>query len=131
MPSRGKLLSFCPAWITEIAELALFDRTILQLHGDLRWPARFAFGYSFHHADGAGDPMNEDFAEITFAGGRYFQFAHADKRSENSGAFNGRMAERVGSTVPKTRLGIRAVLRSHARRHVQFPAATHELAQKK
>lgn len=89
----GKLLPLVPAGIPEIAELALLDGAVFQLHHELRGPAGFGFDHVFHHADGAGEAMHHDFAKITFASGRYFSFAHASQCAGNSGGFNVRMGQ--------------------------------------
>jgi hypothetical protein len=49
-----------------------------------------------HHAHGAGNFVDHDFAEKAFAGGGNFSFAHAGSMPEKSGAFNARMPASSG-----------------------------------
>ena len=72
----GGLFPFAAGWLAEITKLALFERAVLKLQSDLRWPAGFGFDHAVHHADDAGDFVDHDFAKITVAGGRSFGFAH-------------------------------------------------------
>ena len=82
------LFAFGCAWLAEITESAFFQGAVLGLQSDLWRPTGFGFNHAFHHADGAREPVNHDLAEITFASGRYFSFAHVQQCAGKSGGFN-------------------------------------------
>ena len=75
----GEFFPFGRAGFTEISEPALFDRAVLELEGELRRPARLGFNHVLHDARRAREPVDHEFAEIAFAGGRDFGFAHAPR----------------------------------------------------
>ena len=84
----GILFPFGGAWLAEITEPAFFHGAVLGLQSDLWRPTGFGFNHAFHHADDAREPVNHDLAEITFACGRYFSFAHVQQCAGKSGGFN-------------------------------------------
>src|SRR5208337_3963652 len=62
--------------LPEITEPAFLDGAIREFQSDLRRPAGLGLDHVFHHADGAGNPVDHGFAKITRPGLRYFGFAH-------------------------------------------------------
>ena len=82
---------FCPfitAGFTKIAQAALSHGAVDQLQNNLRCPAGLSFSDAMYYTDGAGQFVNHDFAEKTFARGGIFYFGHGVSLWQKSHAFN-------------------------------------------
>jgi len=80
--SRLDAGAFADGGVAEFAELAALGGAIGKFDGDHGRPAGLGEGDIGHDADDAGELVDHDFAEKTFAGGRYFSFGHGGSLTE-------------------------------------------------
>ena len=87
----GDFRPFVAAGFAEVAQAAFLQCAVLKFQRDLRRPAGAGFGHAGHDAHRAGEAVDHDFAQITFASGGNFSFAHAVSVEAKPGGFNVRM----------------------------------------